>query len=351
MKAIEFLTLLGELDEGVLAQTLNVPVTARKKRRILWVAAAACFCACLLGFSAWFFVPPQGAFSNNLRMTVIRVDDRLISYEIINLKRLSHYERALLPDELGEVLVTHGDCTFYRAEGENDLVYLLEVDGEGNQFVLRFLDYVFTAGHDMTTSYWYTSGWLTDEDIASLNNTSIPTMGEILETVYCVNSPEDLQSIRFKKDDACGCEVGKKIKVKSVKVKDDGALARLYGRLVSMTLADYGQPMNFGSVHVYDEAYLMGEKPLSDQVNRDLTITLTSGRKVTLTYYPNVGLLYQGGTGLYTVLSEADNAWLIDLAAIDMEWRDWGTEKALVYGEGCETAVAPSIPEAEQLTE
>ena len=54
MKTMDFLTLLGELDE----EAVQAPAMKRKKtkKRILWGAVAACFCACLLGFSAWFFL-------------------------------------------------------------------------------------------------------------------------------------------------------------------------------------------------------------------------------------------------------------------------------------------------------
>ena len=44
MKTMDFLTLLGELDE-----TAAAPVDKPKRHRPLWVAAAACFCACCAG--------------------------------------------------------------------------------------------------------------------------------------------------------------------------------------------------------------------------------------------------------------------------------------------------------------
>ena len=89
MKAMDFLTLLGEMDE-----TMAAPVVEQKKRRPLWVAAAACFCACLLGFSAWFFLPPMTVQNNDLRLVVSRVDDRLISYEILKTSVMSRFEKA-----------------------------------------------------------------------------------------------------------------------------------------------------------------------------------------------------------------------------------------------------------------
>ena len=77
MKAMDLLTLMGELDE-----VMTAPVIKPPKRRSLWVAAAACLCACMLGFSAWFFLPPATVISNDLQLVVIRIDDRLVSYEI-----------------------------------------------------------------------------------------------------------------------------------------------------------------------------------------------------------------------------------------------------------------------------
>ena len=341
MKAMDFLTLLGELDE-----TAADPVVKQKKHRPLWVAAAACFCACLLGFSAWFFLPPMGVFNDDLRIVVIRVDDRLISYEILDTDRLSPFERMLLPDEAGEVLVRHKDCTFYRVAGESDLFYLIMVDGEGKTSVLEYEDYVPTVGMDMTDSLLTENGWFTEEDIAALNVTTPPTMGEAWETVYGVTSADELKSIRFAKVYGFEGGVESRVRVKAVTVRDQESLARLYGILVPMIPADYNQKLDYGLVGAHDEAYLKGEAPLCAQTARDLTVTLESGRRVTLTYYPATGLLCQRGTRFYTMLSKADNEWLIELAEIDMSWKDWGTEKDYEYGrEDCETATTPISPE------
>lgn len=345
MKAMEFLTLLGELDE-----TATAPVEKNKKRRPLWVAVAACFCACILGFSAWFFLPPMTVTNNDLQLVVIRIDDRLVSYEILKPNSMSRFEWMLLPDEPGKMLCRHKDCTFYRIAGADDLVYLIMVDGNGETSVLEYEDYVPTAGMDMTDSLLTENGWFSDVDIAALNGITNPTMGEVWETVYGVTSADDLQSIRFEKVHSYEGGVERKVRVKAVTVKDRKTLARLYGLLAPMIRADYGQELDFGSVGAHDEAYLSGKAPLSAQTNRDLTLTLTSGRQVTLSYYPATGLLRQRGTEFYTVLSEADNEWLIELAEIDMEWKDWGTEKVQdpAIGKGDETAVVPPIPENDQ---
>lgn len=348
MKAMDFLTLLGDLDEGAVADTVPVmkkKARKQKKRRALWVAAAACFCACLLGFSAWFFLPPNVISNQALLFTVVRVEDQLLSYEIIQTKTMSRFELLLLPDEPGEVMMTHGDSTFYRVAEAEDLVYIIQIDGGGKQTVLEFHDYVNTAGVDMTTSYWYESGWLDDEDIAALQGGGDGTMGEILKIVYGVDSAEDIRSICFGKygdEDS----VSRRVRIKKVRITDRETVARIYGMLASMTSMAYGQEWHSGSASARDEAYLNGEKPLSAQVDREITVTLASGRELTFYYYPVTGFMRRNRPEFYTVLSEADNEWLIALAEIDMEWKDWGTEKDYEYGgEGCETATTPIIPD------
>lgn len=345
MKAMDFLTLLGELDEGA----VHPPAVKHKKRRALWGAVAACLCACMLGFSAWFFLPPSTATSQSLVGTVIRVEDRLVSYKIIKTETMSRYARSRLPDEPGGVLAVHGDSTFYRAAGEADLVYIIQIDGSGKQTILEFCDYVNTAGVDMKTSYWYTSGWLSDEDIRILESgQELLPWGEILETIYSVSSARDIASVRFSKSGSDNSSVGDAVRVRTVTVKDAETLEKLYALFPRLHTEGYGYEPPITSVHARDEAYLNGERPLSVQINRTVTVILTGGRELTVTYYPAEGVLKQNSTGYYTILSDAENGWLIDLAEIDMGWRDWGTEKAPDYNnEGCETATSPAVPDSQ----
>ena len=342
MKTMDLLTLLGELDE----EAVQAPAMKRKKtkNRILW-GAVACLCACMLGFSAWFFLPPNVVMNDSSIITVIRVEDQLFCYKVIRTKAMSRFELLLLPDEPGEVLMTHGDSTFYRVAEAEDLVYIIQIDGGGKQTVLEFHDYVNTAGVDMTTSYWYESGWLDDEDIAALQGGGDGTMGEILKIVYGVDSAEDIRSICFGKygdEDS----VSRRVRIKKVRITDKETVARIYGMLASMTSMAYGQEWHSGSASARDEAYLNGEKPLSVQVDREITVTLASGRELTFYYYPVTGFMRRNRPEFYTVLSEAENEWLIALAEIDMEWKDWGTEKEHVYGgEGDETATIPAVPD------
>lgn len=170
-------------------------------------------------------------------------------------------------------------------------------------------------------------------------------MGGILKIVYGVDSTEDIRSIHFGKygdEDS----VSRRVKIKTVRITDKETLARIYGVLSSMTPMAYGQEWNSGSANARDEAYLNGEKPLSAQVDREITVTLASGRELTFYYYPVTGFMRRNRPEFYTVLPEAENRWLIDLAEIDMEWHDWGTEEEHDYGgEGDETATIPAVPD------
>lgn len=346
MKTMEFLTLLGELDE-----TVSAPIDKPKRHRPLWVAAAACFCACMLGFSAWFFLPPMGVFHDDLRIVVIRVDDRLISYEILDTDRLPPFERMLLPDEAGEVLVRHKDCTFYRVAGESDLFYLIMVDGDGKTSVLEYEDYVPTVGMDMADSLLTENGWFTEEDIAALNGITPPTLGEILSTIYGVTSGEDLGRIRLEKGHTHRGGVEEKVKVPTVTVKEEEDVERLYRLISAMTPLERDQTMDLGTVTPHDDAYLEGEAPLSAQTVRRMVLTPDSGHAVIVYYYPTASALYLPGGDQYTVsLSQEDNEWLIALAKIDMAWRDWGTEKIPTpqKGDGCETATVPEAAVTEK---
>ena len=346
MKTMEFLTLLGELDE-----TAAAPIDKPKRHRPLLVAAAACFCACLLGFSAWFFLPPTSVISDDLQLVVVRIDDRLVSYKILKTNTMSRFERMLLPDDPGEVICRHKDCTFYRVAGESDLLYLIMVDGEGKTSVLEYEDYVPTVGMDMADSLLTENGWFTEEDIAALNGTAPPTLGEILSVIYGVTSGEDLGSIRFEKSHTYRGGVEEKVKVPTVTVKEEEDVERLYRLISAMTPLERGQAIELDTVTPYDDAYLNGEAPLSAQTVRRMVLTSDSGHTVIVYYSPTASALYLPGGDQYTVsLSQEDNEWLIALAKIDMAWRDWGTEKEPTSqkGDGCETATVPEAAVTEK---
>lgn len=327
MKSMEFLTLLGDLDDSILTTETAPARTAsgtKKHRRALWASIAACLCVCCLAFSAWFFIPPSVNSAQAAKFVVIRLDDRLASYYEIKTKTLSRFERLRLPDTPGEVLCTHGENVFYRAEGEEDLTYVIQKRGDGSYVVLKFEDYVSTTGIDMRESYWYTTGWLTDEDIAALNDSPVSYGEDILRDIYDVDAPEDIVRIKFEKADFDNSSVGKSVKVKSVTVKDKSTITKLYDRLAQMEALPMGVPLT--RVFADDKAYLQGVSPLSIQTDRKVTVTLQGGREIEYFYSPVDRVLCSTAPlGSYFVtLTEEENALLIRLCNIDLTWQDHG---------------------------
>lgn len=349
MKAMDLLTLLGDVDEELLAasETAAPHRSARPRRRkaLKWLVAA-CICVGFLSFAVWFFVPPATVINQSSKFVVIRVEDRLASYTLIRTGSLSPFERLCLPNTPGDILCTHGENTFYRTKEREDLVYLIQERGDGSRALLQFEHLVPLHGADMTQSYWYTSGWLTDADISALTP-DVPTMGETLELIYGVTSAEDIASIRLAKDGTHHDSVSKQIRIKPVTIRKREDVERLYRILCQLIPAAPGEALPGEFVSPLDEAYLSGENPLSAQVNREITVRLTGGQELKFDFTPTTkGICHIPGN-LCTILSEADSEWLIGLAGIDMEWRDWGTEEPVQHnpGDADETATVPVPPE------
>lgn len=359
MKAMELLTLLGDLEADTAVESAPQPIKKKKRRAPRIMAAAACFCLVLTAFAVWFFTPPPfDSRENGIHETIVRIDDRFMFYRTVSPSRLSPYERLRLPNEKGDILAVHGDTTFYRAADRDDLTYVL-TDQYGELTVWEFSKPAYwpsiNPGNpgtpvnpvypenpiNLKETWWYASGHVTDEDIAALDNTTVPTMGEILESIYGVTDASEIRYVKLEKDDAYNGKVSKKVRVKPITVRDDKEIDRFFELLSEMHPAEFQQMTNFGNVSSHDDAYLLGDAPLSAQINRDMEIKLSDGYTLEFTFYPATGLLRHTRTEMYTILSEADTAWLIDLAKIDMEWRDWGTEAPVIAGEGDETAVSP----------
>lgn len=329
MRSMEFLTLLGELDDDVLTAKTAPALTksgTKKRRRTLTALTAACLCLCVLGASAWFFIPPNTSTTDSAKYVTIRLDNRLASYRVINTKTLSRFERLRLPDTPGEVLCTHGENVFYRAEGEEDLTYIIQKRGDDSYVVLEFGDYISTMGIDMRESYWYTEGWLTDEDIAALNGAPISYDEDILRDVYGVDSAKDIVRIKFEKADFDNSSVGRSVKIKSVTVKDEETVAVVYGLLTQMEALPVTADWPLTRIFSEHESYLKGETPLSIQTDRKVTVTLQNGRELEYFYSPVDRLLCSTAPlCAYTVtLTEAENDLLIRVCGIDLTWQDHG---------------------------
>ena len=93
-----------------------------------------------------------------------------------------------------------------------------------------------------------------------------------------------------------------------------------------------------------DEQYKNGELPLSEQTERQVTVTLDGGYKLRFDYSPTSSIIKEYGVDVGAELGESDNAWLISVAQIDMQYRYCG-DADLYEASGEVTASPPRQPE------
>lgn len=327
-------------DDFVLEAEEYVAGSKVPRRLQRWLTAAASI-ALVLGlgiFSVWFFTPSDtwGASENALRLTVVRVDDKMASYAFSD---MSPYESGMLASWRGEPYREHGGTRFYCVKGAEDLSRLIMENDEGLH-LMRFESWLQPMSFDRwQTSLWYTSGYLTDEDIVALDAESQITYGDTLSIIYGVDSAEGVRSIKFSDADIDKTDVGDSIKIKPVTLRDGESIERMYGILCSMTVRGAWQ----GWVRIFadNEQYKNGTQPLSEQTERSITVTLASGHKLRFDYSPTSGIIKKYGDGYGAELSEQDNEWLISVAEIDIQYRYYGDD----VDYGGETAVPPRQPD------
>ena len=312
----------------------------RKIRRWLTVAASIVLVFGLGIFSIWFFTPSDmwEVNTHSLQLTVVRVDDKMASYILLD---MSPYEKAMIESWRGELYRRHGDASFYRVNGQDELFRLILDNGNGLHLV-EFETWIQPMSADTwRTSYWYEYGYITDLDIAALDFESEIYYGDTLRIVYGVESAENIVSVKFEDADIDKTDIGDSIKIKPVTLRDVESLVQVYNILCGMTERDAWQ----GWIRIFaqDEQYKNGELPLSEQTERQVIVTLGNGYKLRFDYSPTSSIIKKYGVGVGAELSEVDNAWLISAACIDMQYRYYG-DADLYESSGEVTALPPQQP-------
>ena len=299
---------------------------SRKTARWLTAAASVLLAFGLGIFSVWFFTPSDmwGASTNALQLTVVRVDDKMASYAFVD---MSPYEETVIESCRGELYRRHGDVSFYRIKGANDLARLIFEQDE-DLWLIEFDSWIQPMSSERwKTSYWYTGGYFTDEDIAALDADAKITYADTLGIIYGVESAEDIISVKFEDADIDKTDIGDSVKIKAVTLRDSESAQRMYTLLCTLVDRD-GNGWN-GWVRVFadDEEYKNGTMPLSEQTEREVVVTLASGRKLKFNYSPTSSIIKKYGDGFGAELSEEDNEWLISVAEIDMQYHYYGDAK------------------------
>lgn len=313
-----------KISDNYVSEAAECALSAKASRRSLrWMTAAASI-ALVLGlgvFSAWLFTPAEmwTASTNDLKITMVRVDDKMASYRLVD---MSPYEQTMIKSWCGELYTTHAGTRFYLIKGQEGLYRLILENDEGLQLV-EFDSWVQSMSADRwMTSYWYEQGYITDADIAALDTESEINYGDTLRIIYGVQSAEDIVSVKFEDADIDKTDIGDSIKIKSVILRDGESLERMYGILCGMT--ERGAWEGWTRIFAENEQYKNGTLPLSEQTERRVTVTLDSGYKLRFDYSPVSSVIKKYGTDVSAVLDEQDNAWLISSAEIDMQYRYYG---------------------------
>ena len=311
---------LGGLDPALVAMAAPAERVRKKKKTawIGWVSAAACF-VLLFSVSAWMFVPGLGTYEDCLISMLVPIDDEYYVAYHSGLRDMSNFDRLTLGGRIGEVFRAYETSTLYKIKGHDDIAELICVWDDGRILLLR-------AG----------SVEVLDTHIEP------PTLDFLLKTVYGVRSAADIKCVRFEKITKSNTDFSKKVKVKTVTVTDKEQLARLYA--IFCTLQD-GEIERTEAINQHSEAYKNGTMPLSIQINRKVTVEFENGTSVAFDFDPQDKYLSRGGRNYFQGFTDADMAWLISLAKINMQHVDYGTdEQEIVGGEGMETTSRPAAP-------
>ncbi len=337
MNETMLLSAIGGIDEAFIAE-LDA-FTPPKKRRLLPALSAAAACM-LLFFGIWLASPGRPNTEQVRRFTVIPIDGWLADYTLIEADEMSNFTRITLAARRGELYFERGGTKYWLLSGSDSPDRLILEEADGERTLLQFARIMLVEDVDLTSTYWYEWGWITDADLPSLKIGQNPTLSDVFSSIYAITA-EDIASVRFDKASADRSAVGERVAVPPVAVRDDETIAHLFAILASLPLGDEDAWPE--SVFADDEAYLSGSAPLSAQTDRKMRIRIHDGRELVFTLHAADGCLSASGS-VWGPMTDADAAFLAETAGIDLAWRDWGRNPP---NEG-ETA-APSSDTAEAL--
>ena len=334
---------ISQISDDYIAEAEEYKAVSRAPHRLkrwLTIAASIVLVFGLGIFSIWFFTPSDmwEVNTHSLQLTVVRVDDKMASYILLD---MSPYEKAMIESWCGELYRTHGNARFYCFKGQKSLSKLV-LEQNDELHIVEFESWIQPMSVDSwKTSYWYEYGYITDEDIAALDVEPEIYYGDTLRIIYGVESAEDIVTVKFEDADIDKTDIGDGIKIKSVTLHDVESLTRVYSILCGMTECDAWQ----GWVRIFaqDEQYKNGELPLSEQTERQVIVTLDGRYKLRFDYSPTSSIIKEYGVDVGVKLSEQDNEWLITAAGIDMQYRYYG-DAELYEVSGEVTASAPQQP-------
>ncbi len=342
---------IGEVREEWIADAgeENLRRAGSAKRMSRAARRIGVFAACLVllltvGYRVydWYFL--SHTHEQVLRLCPFVLEDRLMMYAFDG--ELGKGERLMLGARRGEYVgqVAWQDRAHdvWKLQGRDDYAEL--IFSEGDSFQLgRFHQYSALAegwSYDAEdTDDWFYASLMTPEEWARID-TSPYTLSEVLETIYCVNSADDIAFVRFEKSNIDNTEVGRSVKVKTVTLRDAENLGKIWNILTVLTPLNHHAERPVPTVGLPDYVKTV-------QVVRDITIKLKNGAVLQFEYNPAGGedcaLFYRIEGYHYYYLTPDQNHTLINLAEISFAPTPIPETKPPLGT--CETAVAQTVPQ------
>lgn len=288
MRKEEFCEILGDVNENYVKEARRPQTTARKPARarwtsvpavrIRWAALTACLCLCLAtaGVLLYGALIPQdfdslvaktgaGHTDDVIHATYLAVGSRIACYHEVSI------DSGKLEAYVGEPYLQEDGRSWFYPSGVDNLKYLICREEEGN------------------LSLWVFSAFLVTEDLSSwifegfTDPVTAPyTYGEVLETIYGVDSAEDIVSITTTPFGYNNADLGKKIQkeIGTHTYTDREDIAAFYKIIVKVTCLGTSSENPADSSRFTYSFFADGQERASIYATRKLTITLTDGTTI-----------------------------------------------------------------------
>ncbi|MBR6708656.1 MAG: hypothetical protein IKL84_03140 [Clostridia bacterium] len=293
-----------DADEEQVRQSSRTKRIGRAVRRI-GTLAACLLVICAAAFSGLnWYLGLSGAHEQLLVIKPTVLGDRFAFY---GMKQLGEGQTLMLSYQKGELVWERDDLRVWQLKGREDYSELIFEDDKGLQ--LGFFDgyCVLPAGAELDGNWFYGS-LLTPEEWEKIDFSAY-TLSDVLHEIYCADSADDIEKIRFSKTDSDNTVVGRSVKVKTVTLRDEEAREQIWNLFLDLIPAeDFSDPV----VKLPDTV-----KPV--QVMREVTVTFRNGAELICHYQPaggeDGGSITQRGK-IYGILTVEQNHALIKLAEI-----------------------------------
>ncbi len=186
MRKEEFFEILGELDDKIVVHAKS---TGKKEPHWkIWGAMAACVCFTVIAVASFHMFQPDGFHAmiadytahTTVHYAAVHMEEKTAVYHEVSI------DSSKLEKYMGEEYQQDKDGTWYYPAGAENLKYLLRQNGEGILSLWVFSDFIVEEG----ASYTY---------------------GDVLDTIYGVDSAEDFISITAAPSDSNNTDIGKAI--------------------------------------------------------------------------------------------------------------------------------------------